>query len=160
VAALDGPALAGGCEIVLACDLVVASRAASFGLPEVSRGLLATAGGLIRLPRVVPMPIALELALIGRPITAERAWQLGMVNALCEPGEARSAALELAERVVANAPIAVRLSRQVMLASASVDEDEGWRLSREAYREVARTEDFREGPRAFVEKRPPVWQGR
>jgi enoyl-CoA hydratase len=160
VAAVDGPALAGGCEIVLACDLVVASRAASFGLPEVSRGLLATAGGLIRLPRVVPMPIALELALIGRPITAERAWQLGMVNALCEPGEARSAALELAERVVANAPIAVRLSRGVMLASASVDEEEGWRLSREAYREVARTEDFREGPRAFVEKRPPAWQGR
>jgi enoyl-CoA hydratase len=160
VAAVDGPALAGGCEIVLACDLVVASRAASFGLPEVSRGLLATAGGLIRLPRVLPMPVALELALTGTPLSAERAWQLGMVNALCEPGEAESGAIELADRVIANAPIAVRLSRRVMLASAFVDEEEGWRLSVEAFREVARTEDFREGPRAFVEKRPPVWQGR
>jgi enoyl-CoA hydratase len=145
---------------VLACDLVVASRAASFGLPEVTRGLVATAGGMIRLPRVVPMPVALELALTGRPISAERAFQVGMVNVLCEPGEARARAIELSGHVVANAPIAVQLSRRVMLASASVDEEEGWRLSREAYREVARTEDFREGPRAFVEKRAPVWQGR
>jgi enoyl-CoA hydratase len=160
VAAVDGPALAGGCEIVLACDLVVASRAASFGLPEVSRGLLATAGGLFRLPRVLPRNIALEVALTGRSITAERAWQLGLVNVLCDAGQARDSALDLAGQIVANAPRAVQLSRRVMLASAALDDEAAWRQSADAFREIARTEDFREGPRAFIEKRPPVWQGR
>ena len=91
IAAIDGPALAGGCEIVLACDLVTASTAASFGLPEVRRGLIAAAGGLFRLPRALPLAVAQQLALTGDPIGAERAWQLGMVNELCEPGEAGSA---------------------------------------------------------------------
>lgn len=160
IAAVDGPALAGGCEIVLACDLAVASRAASFGLPEVSRSLLATAGGLFRLPRIVPLPVALQLALTGRPIDADRAFQLGMVNALCDAGGALAAAIDLAEQICANAPIAVRLSRRVMLASIDQPDEECWRLSSDGYREVAQTEDYREGPRAFVEKRAPVWQGR
>jgi enoyl-CoA hydratase len=152
--------LAGGCEVVLACDLAVASTAASFGLPEVSRSLLAAAGGLFRLPRSLPLAVALQVVLTGEPIGAERAWQLGMVNELCEPGQALAGALELAERINANAPVAVRLSRRVLRDSLAQSDDEGWRLTSEAFREVAKTEDYREGPRAFVEKRPPSWTGR
>ncbi|MGH9118777.1 MAG: crotonase/enoyl-CoA hydratase family protein [Acidimicrobiales bacterium] len=160
IAAVDGPALAGGCEVVLACDLTVASTAASFGLPEVSRSLVAAAGGLFRLPRTLPLAVAQQVVLTGQPISAERAWQLGMVNELCEPGQARAAAVDLAERVCANAPVAVRLSRQVLLGSLGQGDDEGWRLTADAFRTVARTEDFHEGPRAFIEKRPPTWLGR
>jgi enoyl-CoA hydratase len=160
IAAVDGPALAGGCELVLACDLTVASTSAAFGLPEVRRSLLAAAGGLFRLPRALPLAVAQQIALTGEPIDAERAWQLGMVNELCEPGQARASAIALAERVNANAPVAVRLSRRVVLGSLGQSDDEGWRLTREAFRELAKTEDFREGPRAFVEKRPPAWTGR
>jgi enoyl-CoA hydratase len=112
IAAVDGPALAGGTEIVLACDMVIASTAASFGLPEVKRSLVAAAGGLFRLPRVLPPAIAMEVALTGDPITAARAAHFGLVNELVEPGMARQAALALAERVVINAPIAVRASRR------------------------------------------------
>src|SRR5215218_7805675 len=111
IAAVDGPALAGGTEIVLACDLVVASTAASFGIPEVKRSLIAGAGGLFRLPRALPRNVAMELALTGDPITAERAYTLGLVNDLCAPGEAVEAALALASCVCANAPVAVQLSR-------------------------------------------------
>jgi enoyl-CoA hydratase len=160
IAAVDGPALAGGCELVLACDLTVASTSASFGLPEVKRSLLALAGGLFRLPRALPLAVAQQIVLTGDPIDAERAWQLGMVNELCEPGQARAAAIALAERINANAPIAVRLSRRVVLGSLARSDDDGWRLGRDAFRELAATDDFREGPRAFVEKRPPAWQGR
>jgi len=160
IAAVDGPALAGGCEVVLACDLTVASSAATFGLPEVSRSLIAAGGGLFRLPRTLPLPVAQQVVLTGEPISAERAWQLGMVNELCEPGQARAAAIDLAERVCANAPVAVRLSRRVLLVSLGHGDDEGWRLTAEAFRELARTDDYREGPRAFIEKRPPQWQGR
>src|SRR5579885_2317557 len=119
IAAVDGPALAGGTEIVLACDLVVASRTATFGIPEVKRSLVAAAGGLFRLPRALPRAIAMEAALTGDPITAERAAAFGMVNQVVEPGEARAAALALAERITANAPIAVRESRRVVLAAES-----------------------------------------
>jgi enoyl-CoA hydratase len=160
IAAVDGPALAGGCEIVLACDLTVASRAASFGVPEVSRGLLAAAGALFRLPRALPLAVALELALTGDAIDAERAWQLGLVNRLCEPGEATDVAVALAERMCANAPMAVRVSRRVVLASLGADDQTAWRLSADGFRELSRTEDFAEGPRAFAEKRPPNWTGK
>jgi enoyl-CoA hydratase len=160
IAAVEGPALAGGCEIVLACDLVVASTAASFGLPEVKRSLVAGAGGLIRLPRVLPRNVAMELAVTGDPIAAERAHAFGLVNVLCEPGGAVAAAVELAARIGANAPVAVRLSRAAMLAAAAADDEEAWRISAAAGAAVARTEDFTEGPRAFVEKRPAVWTGR
>src|SRR5438067_7641364 len=113
IAAVDGPALAGGCEIALACDLIVASRAASFGLPEVKRSLAAAAGGLFRLPRILPPAVAMELILTGDPLPAERAHALGLVNELVAPGEVLRAALALAERVSANAPVAVRESRRV-----------------------------------------------
>ncbi|MBO0713860.1 MAG: crotonase/enoyl-CoA hydratase family protein [Acidimicrobiales bacterium] len=160
IAAVDGPALAGGCEIVLACDLVVASDAASFGLPEVKRSLIAGAGGLFRLPRALPPVVAMELALTGEALSAERAFGLGLVNALVPKGSAREAALALADRINTNAPLAVRQSRRVMQAAIGAGDDELWRLTEEGLAAVVGTEDFAEGPRAFVEKRPPVWKGR
>ena len=160
VAAVDGPALAGGCEIALACDMIVASRQAAFGLPEVKRSLVAAAGGLFRLPRAVPRNVALEIALTGDPIDAERAYNLGLVNELVEPGEAVESAVALAERIAANAPIAVWASRRVVLGSAGEGDEVGWRLTDEAFAEILHSEDFAEGPRAFVEKRPPEWKGR
>ena len=160
IAAVDGPALAGGCEIALACDLVVASTQARFGIPEVKRSLVAAAGGLFRLPQALPRNIALELALTGDPIDAERAHAFGLVNVLVEPGEALAGALALAERITANAPLAVRASRRVMLGSLGSPEDDGWRLTNEEFSALFRTEDFLEGPRAFIEKRPPAWKGK
>ena len=160
IAAVDGPALAGGCEIVAACDLVVASTASSFGIPEVKRSLVAGAGGLFRLGRKLPGNIAMELALTGDPISAEQAYVHGLVNQLVEPGAVLDAALALAARITVNAPIAVRLSRQVLLDSVAADDDEAWRITNVAYKAVLATEDFNEGPRAFVEKRPPRWTGR
>jgi len=160
IAAVNGPALAGGCEIVLSCDLVVASREARFGIPEVKRSLVAAAGGLFRLPRVLPLPVAMELALTGDPIDAERAHALGLVNELCDPGSEVDAAVALAERICANAPVAVRESRKVVLAGMLADDDTAWRLTNQAMATVSATEDFSEGPRAFIEKRAPEWKGR
>ena len=160
IAAVDGPALAGGCEIVLSCDLVVASTAAAFGIPEVKRSLTAAAGGMFRLPRALGPNVAMEVALTGDPITARRAYDLGMVNELVEPGEAVKAALALAERIVANAPIAVRETRKVVRAALTADDDTLWSMTATAMGNVARTEDFGEGPRAFIEKRPPQWKGK
>jgi enoyl-CoA hydratase len=160
IAAVDGPALAGGCEMVLACDMVVASTKAAFGLPEVKRSLVAAAGGLFRLPRSIPPMVAMEVALTGDPIPAERAFQLGLVNELVEPGQALAAAVGLAERICANAPLAVRESRQIVLAAQTTDDATLWRMTEQAFGRIVRTEDFGEGPRAFIEKRPPVWKGR
>lgn len=160
IAAVEGPALAGGFEIVLACDLVVAATSASFGLPEVKRSLVAASGGLFRLPRAVPRIIAMELVLTGDPMDATRAYALGLVNQLVEPGSALDAARALADRIGANAPIAVRESRRALLAGVGADDEDAWRTSRRAMATVMATEDFAEGPKAFVEKRPPRWQGR
>jgi enoyl-CoA hydratase len=160
IAAVDGPALAGGCELVCTCDLVVASTAAAFGIPEVKRSLVAGAGGLFRLPRVLPRNVAMELALTGDPITAERAYALGLVNVLCEPGNAVEAALAFAERICVNAPIAVQLSRAIVVDGMLADDSDAWRITDAATRTVMTTEDFHEGPRAFIEKREPVWTGR
>jgi enoyl-CoA hydratase len=160
IAAVDGPAFAGGCEIALACDLIVASTQAKFGLPEVKRSLVAAAGGLFRLPRVVPRPIALEMIMTGDPISAERAYEFGMVNDLCEAGEAFEHAMALAERITVNAPLAVRKSRELALHTLGTDEATGFKLSGEAMMELSKTEDFWEGPKAFIEKRDPVWQGK
>jgi len=160
VAAVDGPALAGGCELALACDLIVASRQASFGLPEVKRSLVAAAGGLFRLPKALPRNVALEIVLTGDPIDAARAYELGMVNQLVEPGAALDAALAMAERICANAPLAVRASRRVLLETLTASEEDAWRATNGAFGDIVRSEDFAEGPRAFIEKRPAQWKGR
>ncbi|MCC6645645.1 MAG: crotonase/enoyl-CoA hydratase family protein [Polyangiaceae bacterium] len=160
IAAVEGPALAGGCELALACDLIVASRAASFGLPEVKRSLLAAAGGLFRLPRRLPLNVAMELALTGDPLGAERAHALGLVNALAEPGGALPAALALGGRIAENGPLAVQESRKIVLAATSRDDAALWQASFDAFARLSETEDFKEGPRAFIEKRRPVFKGR
>jgi len=160
IAAVDGPALAGGFEMVLACDLVVASRRAAFGLPEVKRSLVAAGGGLFRLPRTLGPKVAMELILTGDPIAAELAYELGLVNILVDPGQALEAAQSLAARIVANAPHAVWASRAVAAKAMSEDDTTLWRLTAEAFAKVGRTDDFAEGPRAFLEKRPPTWTGR
>lgn len=160
IAAVDGPALAGGTEIVLSCDLVVASTTATFGIPEVKRSLVAAAGGLFRLGRKIPFNIAMELALTGDPISAELAHHHGLVNRLCEPGEALDVAIALAEQICANAPVAVRESRRVVLEATHAADEVGWKLSAEGMAAAMRSEDFREGLTAFIEKRPPRWLGR
>jgi enoyl-CoA hydratase len=160
IAAVDGPALAGGTEIVLSCDLVVASTTATFGIPEVKRSLVAAAGGLFRLGRKIPFNIAMELALTGDPISAELAHHHGLVNRLCDPGEALDVATALAEQICANAPVAVRESRRVVLEATHAPDEVGWKLSAEGMAAAMRSDDFREGLTAFIEKRPPRWQGR
>jgi enoyl-CoA hydratase len=160
IAAVNGPAFAGGCEIVLSCDLVVASTAAKFGIPEVKRSLVAGAGGLFRLPRAMPRNLAMELALTGDPIDAQRAYEVGFVNRLAEPDALLDVAMALAEQVTANAPLAVRASRKVVLEGTYADDDTAWKITNEAFAGVAQSEDFAEGPRAFIEKRPPAWKGR
>jgi len=159
IAAVDGPALAGGTEVVLACDLVVASNAATFGLPEVKRSLIAAAGGLFRLPRTLPHNLAMEMALTGEPITAATAHQHGFVNRVTETGKAIEAALDLASLINGGAPLAVRASREAVNASAFLKEEEGFRLAQQLIKDLFASQDFSEGPRAFIEKRPPQWKG-
>lgn len=160
IAAVDGHALAGGCEIALACDLLVASPPSRFGLPEVRRGLIASAGGLYRLPRSLPRAIALELILTGEAIGAERAFDLGLVNRLAPAGAVVETALEFAERIAACAPLAVRESLAVARASYDEEEAELRRMGDEAQLRLEKTADFTEGALAFAEKRMPEWQGR
>lgn len=162
IAAVNGKALAGGTELVLACDLVVAVRQAAFGLPEVLRGLIAAAGGLYRLPRAIPPNIALELILTAGQLDAERAHGFGLVNRLVDDVDAlREAALGLAGEIARNAPVAVRQSLRVAReANSGLDEAALRALTRDAFEHVAASEDFKEGPRAFIEKRAPRWTGR
>jgi len=162
IAAVNGKALAGGTELVLACDLVVAVRQAAFGLPEVLRGLIAAAGGLYRLPRAIPPNIALELILTAGQLDAERAHGFGLVNRLVDDVDAlREAALALAAEIARNAPVAVRQSLRVARqANSGLDEAALRALTRDAFERVAASEDFKEGPRAFIEKRAPHWSGR
>jgi enoyl-CoA hydratase len=160
IAAVEGFAVAGGCEIALACDLIVASRGTRFGVPEVKRSLVASGGALLRLPRRLPCGIAAELALTGDPMDAERAHALGLVNALTEPGEALDAALELAGRIAANGPLALAATKRILTESPWRPEHEMWHRQREIAGPVQVSEDAREGARAFVEKRPPKWRGR
>lgn len=160
IAAVEGPAVAGGTEIVLACDMVVAAQGASFGLPEVKRSLVAAAGGTVRLPRAVPLKVAMEIALTGDHVAASRAYELGLANEVCPDGEALDRALALAERINANAPLAVRATRQAILDGLTMDVAEGIAAAGALSGQLAGTEDFAEGPLAFVEKRPPQWRGR
>ena len=160
IAADNGSALAGGFEIMLSCDLVVAAEHATFGIPEAKRGLIAGAGGLIRMPKRLPMAIALELAMTGDPIDAERAHALGLVNKVVPAASLLDEAIALAERIAANAPLAVRYSKKVMKQAAEVPESEGWKINQEAVGIVFSSADAMEGPVAFAEKRPPNWQGK
>jgi enoyl-CoA hydratase len=157
IAAVNGPALAGGFEIVLSCDLVVAAEGARFGIPEVKRGLMAAAGGLIRLPKRIPLAIALELAMTGDPIDAPRALQLGLVNRVVPAGQVIDQAIALAERIGENSPVAVRNSRQLVREAAEMSEADGWRRTLELMMPVFESGDAIEGATAFAEKRPPIW---
>jgi len=160
VAAVDGMAVAGGLELALACDIVVATTRSAFGLPEVKRNLVAAAGGLYRLPRAVGPAVAMDVALTGDPIDAQRAYDLGLVSRLVEPGQALDEALRVAARIVDSAPLAVRASRRVIHASNEEDEDSLRQLSARLLAEVLAADDSAEGLAAFAEKRPPQWQGR
>jgi enoyl-CoA hydratase len=157
IAAVEGHAVAGGFEIALACDLIVAARGASLGIPEVRRGLIAAGGGLLRLPRRVPEPIAMELALTGAPIDAERAYALGLVNRLSMPGAALDDALELAAAIDANSPLAVRATKRVLREQWGWAPDERWDEQRAIAGSVFESDDAREGAAAFAERRPPRW---
>jgi enoyl-CoA hydratase len=159
IAAVEGYALAGGTEIVLATDLVVAAKNAKFGIPEVKRGLVAAGGGLLRLPHRIPYQKALELALTGDNFTAEEAADWGFVNVLTEPGEALAGALALAERITKNGPLAVAVTKEVIVKSAGWSEDEMWRKQSELIRPVFSSKDAIEGATAFAEKRAPNWTG-
>ena len=159
IAAVDGYALAGGLELAISCDLIVANENAKFGVPEVKRGLAAAAGGLMRLPKQIPSRIAMEWALTGDFFTAKRAYELGLVNRLTS-GPALEGALELAAVIAANGPLAVQRSKQVVVESVDWSREEMWRKQQEIVGDVFTSEDAREGAAAFAEKRKPNWKGK
>ncbi len=157
IAAVNGAALAGGCEIMLSCDLVVASETAVFGIPEVKRGLIAGGGGLIRLHRRLPLSVALELALTGDPIDAKRAQELGLVNRVVPQDNVLDEAMKLANAIAENSPIAVRNSKKVIFDTLSTEEADSWKISDTAFGEIFVSTDAMEGAVAFAEKRKPNW---
>jgi enoyl-CoA hydratase len=159
IAAVEGYALAGGFEATLACDLLVAARNATFGLPEVKRGLVAGAGGLLRLPRLIPQRLAMEAALTGDMISAERLHQHGLVNVLAEPGQALAQALLLARRIVANAPLSVAASKRVIVEQRDWPTERMFELQQAITAPVIGSADAREGASAFAQRRSPVWKG-
>lgn len=160
IVAVEGPALAGGMEICLACDMIVAAEEAQFGLPEVKRGIIAGAGGVFRVARKLPPAIAYELLAAGEPIDAARAHGLGLVNRVVGAGEARAAAIALAAQIAENAPLAVQHSLIVARQAPDLDEAALFVEMRRCGAIIRESEDFKEGPRAFLEKRKPVWKGR
>jgi enoyl-CoA hydratase len=160
IAAVEGFAVAGGLEVALSCDLIVAARAAKLGIPEVKRSLVAAGGALLRLPRRIPFHVAMEMALTGDPISAERAYELGLVNRLADPGAAVDAAIELAEAIAGNAPLALAASKRIAHEAPEWSAEEMWQKQGEISGPVFVSEDAREGATAFAEKREPVWKGR
>lgn len=160
IAAVEGFAMAGGCEIALTCDMIVASETSVFALPEVMRGLIAAAGGVYRLARAIPRAIAMELLATGDRLPAGRAAELGLINLVSPQGGAVAEAVKLAERIAANAPIAVRESLAVARRAYDLDDDTLFKLGLEAQGRIMKTEDFAEGPLAFIEKRAPQWKAR
>jgi enoyl-CoA hydratase len=160
IAAIEGFAVAGGLEIALSCDLIVSARDARLGIAEVKRGLVAAAGALIRLPKRIPYHAAMELALTGEFIDGARAYELGLVNRATEPGQALDTALELAEQIAHNAPLALKASKSILSHAQDWDEQTAWTRQDEASAPVMTSEDAREGATAFAEKRPPEWKGR
>jgi enoyl-CoA hydratase len=160
IAAIEGFAVAGGLEVALSCDLIVAARDAKLGIPEVKRSLVAAAGALLRLPRRIPHHVAMEMALTGDPIAAERGYQVGLVNRLAEPGGAVDAALELAQAIAVNAPLALAASKRIVLEAPGWPQDELWQRQGEIAGPVFASDDAREGATAFAEKRAPVWKAR
>jgi enoyl-CoA hydratase len=160
IAAIEGFAVAGGLEVALACDLIVAARGAKLGIPEVKRSLVAAGGALLRLPRRVPYHVAMELALTGDPIAAERAAELGLVNRLAGPGGAVAEALRLAAEIAVNAPLALIASKRILEEQWDWAREEMWEAQNAIVEPVFTSEDAREGATAFAEKRPPVWRGR
>jgi enoyl-CoA hydratase len=160
IAAVEGFAVAGGFEIALACDLIVAAAGAKFGIPEVKRSLVAAGGALLRLPQRMPYGLAMELALTGDTITAERAAELGVVNRVAEQGGALDAALELAAAISKNGPLALAATKEVLVKQRDWDSEEFWAKQGEITGPVYTSEDAREGATAFAEKREPVWKGR
>lgn len=160
VAAVEGWALGGGFELVLACDMVVAARTARFGLPEVKRGLAAAGGGAVRLPRRVPQPVALEILLTGDPLSADRAEHFGLVNYVVDEGQALQAAIELAERIAVNAPLAVRLVKQLAIDSADWPNAELFSRQSPYIDPIFGSDDAKEGVAAFGERRAPRWTGK
>jgi enoyl-CoA hydratase len=159
IAAVEGYALAGGTELALATDLIVASKESAFGIPEVKRGLVAGGGGLLRLPQRIPYAIAMELALTGENLPAQRAHELGLVNVLAEPGSALDAAIALAERITANGPLAVAATKRIITEARGWSPDEMWRAQTKILAPVFMSNDAKEGAIAFAEKRPPKWTG-
>ena len=159
IAAVEGWALAGGCELALSSDLIVAARDAKFGLPEVKRGLVAAAGGLLRLPKALPYQLAMELALTGDPLTAERAHTHGLVNVLTEPGEALEGARRLAARIAENGPLAIRATKRIVSGAVRWTDEEAFANQAGITAPVFASADAQEGARAFAEKRRPVWTG-
>ncbi|MEV6657235.1 crotonase/enoyl-CoA hydratase family protein [Nocardia fluminea] len=159
IAAVEGWALAGGFELALAADLIVASSDAKFGIPEVKRGLVAAAGGLLRLPKILPYPLAMEMAITGDPLTAHDAFKYGLVNRVTEPGQALAGAKELAARVASNGPLAVRATKQVLSMATNYTDASAFVSQRALTDPVFASADAQEGSRAFAERRPPVWVG-
>ncbi len=159
IAAVEGYALAGGFEAVLACDLLVAARNAQFGLPEAKRGLAAAAGGLLRLPRYIPQRIAMEIALTGDMVSAERLDRYGLINELVEPGEALAAAKRLARRIIANAPLSIAASKRVIVESREWTLEEMFARQQEITGPVNASRDAKEGAAAFADRRAPNWRG-
>jgi enoyl-CoA hydratase len=160
IAAVEGYALAGGFEVAISCDLIVAARDARFGIPEVKRSLIAAGGGLIRLPKRIPYHVAMELALTGDPIEAPRAYELGIVNRVVDPGGALDAARELAAKIAKNGPLALDGSKRIVRDSLDWTEEEAWAKQGEIVGPVFGSQDAQEGAKAFAEKREPVWQGK